>query len=336
MVATEREDDDKVQRNEEGGPAGLLCVCSEKKARKHAVISAYLSILAGLLEVGLSLYVGHNEKSMSVYSIALMAIVDVSGSILVLSLWQFSGPAGLRLMSERKREMHYSVCIGAMMCFLAIFLLADSFQRLLKRATTKDTTWGIVDGIIGSCFGIGLAVYKWSVGKSLDSPVVIADAVSSFCGGMTSCLALLVVFVDDNFWWSDSTAGFTSALYTLYSGVTTVLTSNAELSKLNKLVRGGPRQAPDYIKKLASSATYQQEIVTAALVDGPLAEDMEYEEGPSSSIGRFVYRLLGLKEPDAMRAVNKSLRKEGGSEAQNLLPYPASASEDLGEQSFTA
>jgi zinc transporter ZupT len=329
MVAAESQDDDKAIPS---GLAGLLCVCSEKKARKHAVISAYLSILAGLLEVGLSLYVGHNEKSMSVYSIALMAIVDVSGSILVLSLWQFSGPAGLRLMSERKREMHYSVCIGAMMCFLAIFLLADSFQRLLKRATTKDTTWGIVDGIIGTCFGIGLAVYKWAVGKSLDSPVVIADAVSSFCGGMTSCLALLVVFVDDNFWWSDSTAGFTSALYTLYSGVSTVLTSNAELSKLNKLVRGGPRQAPDYIKKLANSATYQQEIVTAALVDGPLAEDVEYEEGRSSSrLGRFVNRLLGLRDPEATRAETKSLRKDGGTESQNLLPYPASASEDLGE-----
>ena len=202
------------------------CYCSEKSASKHAVVSAYLSIAAGIWELSLSVWVGHAEKSMSVYGIGIMAFVDIAGSILVLSLWQCGAPEGMRLLSERRREMLYSGCIGAMMIFLGLFLLADSLQRFLHHSTIKQTTFGLIDGVSGTVFGVGLATYKYYVGKSLDSPVVLADAVSSFCGGMASCLSLVGFLNDHEVWWSESKAGFTSAFYTFYSGITTVISAN--------------------------------------------------------------------------------------------------------------
>lgn len=95
--------------------------------RFHAIFSAYLSILAGIVEAVLSSMAGHEEVSMSLYGIALMAFVDITGSVLVLSLWQCSRAVygTERPKSERFKEMHYSIIIGYLMVALGIFLMAD-------------------------------------------------------------------------------------------------------------------------------------------------------------------------------------------------------------------
>ena len=98
---------------------------TEKTAHTHAIISAYLSIIAGLVEAALSLTAGHAEISMSLYGIALMAIVDITGSVLVLRMWQNSGAPEDRLISQRLQEMQYSITIGVMMIVLGCFLIAD-------------------------------------------------------------------------------------------------------------------------------------------------------------------------------------------------------------------
>ena len=332
----------------------IMCFCNEKSATRHAVISAYLSIVAGIWELSLSIWAGHNEKSMSVYGIGIMAFVDIAGSILVLSLWQFGTVEGMRLLSERRREMHYSVCIGAMMIFLGMFLIADSLQRFLNKSTMTQSSLGLVDGITGTVFGVGLAMYKYYVGKSLDSPVVLADSVSSFCGGMASCLSLLVFVIDDEVWWSDSTAGFTAAFYTFYSGVTTLVSANvsctslyltqallnffslfspihicgqAELSKLNRLQRGGPRLAPDYVRRLAKNSSNADlmnppEAVHATSLDGPY-DEFSLDVGRKRQ-GRTIdwfYQLFVIPKKTAHSEVpvGASMEKRQ-QESQRLLP----------------
>lgn len=242
-------------------------IMTEKSAIFHTVLSAYLSIIAGLIEAGLSLYSGHAEISMSLYGIALMAIVDITGSVLVLKMWQCGSISDERLISERRQEMYYSIVIGTLMVVLGFFLIVDRFLHeshvsflkfllfvwiSLKNFTSKespdDQSWiGTVVTIFGSICGLSLAAYKYAVGVALDSPVVIAgdrffliskcnwlwflfhkDSVSSLCSGLTSLTALVVVLIDDRLWWSDSSAGFTAALYTLYSGCSTVLNARVD------------------------------------------------------------------------------------------------------------
>lgn len=149
----------------------------ESTARFHAILSAYLSIAAGVIEAVLSMLSGHKETSMSLYGIALMAFVDVTGSILVLQLWQCSSTnyAGERLASERRKEMNYSIIIGSLMIFLGFFLIADSLQTFIYHHEPKSmTSMGTIVAVFGSLCGISLAIYKYVVGKALDSPVVIA------------------------------------------------------------------------------------------------------------------------------------------------------------------
>lgn len=317
---------------------------SERTGALHAVISAYLSILAGLGELFMSLWAGHHEKSMSIYSIGIMAFVDCAGSVLVLTMWQCGNPQ-VRLLADRRREMQYSAIIGVMMIFLGMFLVVDSLQRLVHRSSMDSSMLGIIDSVIGTLCGFSLAGYKYVVGTTLDSPVIVADSWSSLCGAIISSLALLVVFVDDELWWSDASAGFASAMYTFYAGVSTLFAANAELSKLNRLHRGGPRPAPDHVKRIrkgggTESQLYQNELPQAA-VDGPAPEFDGSEEreggGGGSSAIRFIYRLLGMEIPDGAKNSEASI-KAYERETQKLLSMPSS-SLDAGDepgQTFTA
>jgi len=162
-----------------------------------------------------------------------MAFVDITGSVLVLLMWQSANSE--RLVSDRIREMNYSIAIGSMMIFLGIFLIVDSIIKLSSKNTpTESSLMGTIDALFGFFCGISLFLYKYFVGKALDSPVVIADSISSLCSGLTSFAALLVVILDETLWWIDSTAGFFAALYTLYSGAHTIISSYSEISKLRQ------------------------------------------------------------------------------------------------------
>lgn len=89
----------------------------------HAILSGYLSIAAGIVEAGYSYLAGQSEVSMALYGIALTAILDTSGSILVLVIWQCS-PNDRPLQLELK-ELKYTIIIGCFMMFLGIFFVID-------------------------------------------------------------------------------------------------------------------------------------------------------------------------------------------------------------------
>ncbi len=91
--------------------------------QSHAIISAYLSIVAGIVEAVFSYMAGHAEISMALYGIALVAIFDGLGSILVLSLWQCSDAD--RTLKLKLKELKYSYIIGVFMMLLGIFFICD-------------------------------------------------------------------------------------------------------------------------------------------------------------------------------------------------------------------
>lgn len=103
---------------------------NESNATFHAILSAYLSIIAGIIEAVLAVLSGREEISMSLYGIALVAVVDVTGSLLVLKMWQCRSSSGERLLPERLMEMNYSIVIGVLMTVLGTFLIADRYLVL--------------------------------------------------------------------------------------------------------------------------------------------------------------------------------------------------------------
>lgn len=167
--------------------------------RFHAVLSAYLSIIAGLYETIFSLVAGHADLSMSLYGIALMAVVDITGSALVLLIWQTSDIGGTteRSTQLKLQEARYSYVIGALMMFLGLFLVADrcscccrcyicvvvtllhSAKTLIEGHSPHSKGVGGADvALFGTVSSALLAVYKYRVGQELDSPVITAGMCS--------------------------------------------------------------------------------------------------------------------------------------------------------------
>lgn len=100
----------------------------------HAVFSAYLTIIIGLVLAVLTILAGRTDVSMSLYAVALMSILDVSGGILVLTLWQNRKEESTYVdkferieasETEEITDLRYSFIIGLFMLTMGIFLILD-------------------------------------------------------------------------------------------------------------------------------------------------------------------------------------------------------------------
>lgn len=100
----------------------------------HAVFSAYLTIIIGLVLAVLTILAGRTDVSMSLYAVALMSILDVSGGILVLTLWQNRKEESTYVdqferieasETEEVTDLRYSFIIGLFMSTMGIFLILN-------------------------------------------------------------------------------------------------------------------------------------------------------------------------------------------------------------------
>lgn len=160
----------------------------------HAIFSAYVSIFAGLIEAFFSIILGHAELSMSLYGIALMAIVDVTGSILVLKIWQKYDCDNNR--EKKILEARYSYIIGVLMMILGLFLVSDRYDcvllhclhnglcsvKTLIRGKHLEAVGGAGIALFGMMCSFVLAAYKYRIGEELESSVIIAGTAHRFGG----------------------------------------------------------------------------------------------------------------------------------------------------------
>lgn len=100
----------------------------------QAVVSAYASILCGAVAIILSILAGREDFSLSLYGIALLEITDISGDILVLTIWQrrkdeseMTSSKELRAAraSQKVMEAWSSFTIGVFLLICGMFLCAE-------------------------------------------------------------------------------------------------------------------------------------------------------------------------------------------------------------------
>jgi len=97
-----------------------------RSARCHALLSAYLSIAAGITITILAIIAATQENSMSLYGVAFMAMIDSTGSVLVLMIYQsVCSSVDLNGNQQHRREAQYSFLIGILMLILGVVLFTD-------------------------------------------------------------------------------------------------------------------------------------------------------------------------------------------------------------------
>ena len=217
-----------------------------KKTPRYAVFAvaiSYLSIGASVAE--LALFLTAYDLSLSLYGVALMAITDISGDLLILTQWQgrvdessYTSSRELReaRASQKLMEVWASFTVGIFLFICALFLLADSIKSVVvasrQSAGTDQLGLGMAASVVGVICSSLLAAYKFKIARELESSTVLANAISSQCSAMTSAAAIFAALLDA-FWSSlDSVLGSVVAAYTLYQGVTIMMSARADLRDL--------------------------------------------------------------------------------------------------------
>jgi divalent metal cation (Fe/Co/Zn/Cd) transporter len=148
-----------------------------RSARFHAVLSAYLSIAAGVTIAILALVAADEESSMSLYGAAFMGLIDSTGSVLVLMVYH-TCTVNHHTATDRL-EAQYSIIIGGLMLVMGVYLLTDSSymlalqgESLAKRESNANNNLGFTITIIGGASSLSLSVYKFVVADWLGSAVI--------------------------------------------------------------------------------------------------------------------------------------------------------------------
>jgi divalent metal cation (Fe/Co/Zn/Cd) transporter len=86
-------------------------------------------------------------------------------------------------------------------------------------SNSDKTGLGVASAVIGFVCGSLLAVFKYNVGREIESSTVIANATSSKCTALTSIAAILGIIFNKLALWLDSSLGISIATYTFYHGI---------------------------------------------------------------------------------------------------------------------
>jgi len=195
----------------------------------YAVAISYVSLGASVAE--LALFLTAYDLSLSLYGVALMAITDISGDLLILTQWQgraeessFTSSKELReaRTAQQLMEVWASFTVGIFLFICALFLLADSIKSVVVASRqslgTDEMGLGMAASVLGVICGSLLSAYKFKIARELESSTVLANAISSQCSAMTGAAAIVSALLD-SFWSSlDSVLGAAVASYTLHQG----------------------------------------------------------------------------------------------------------------------
>ena len=182
--------------------------------RRRALGLAAFTIVYNLLEGAVSLGFGLHDDSMALAGFGADSLIEVASALIIL--WRLRG------WEDVERERKAATGIGALFVLLGVVILAGSLLQLRAHAH-PPTTW---PGLIIAVLSLGIMAWLWraklALGRTLQSPALLADAACS-----RACLQLsgvlftgsLLFLLSQRFWWMDGLAALVLALLITKEGV---------------------------------------------------------------------------------------------------------------------
>ena len=182
--------------------------------RRRALGLAAFTIVYNLLEGAVSLGFGLHDDSMALAGFGADSLIEVASALIIL--WRLRG------WEDVERERKAATGIGALFVLLGVVILAGSLLQL-RAHSHPPTTW---PGLIIAALSLGIMAWLWraklALGRTLQSPALLADAACS-----RACLQLsgvlftgsLLFLLSQRFWWMDGLAALVLALLITKEGV---------------------------------------------------------------------------------------------------------------------
>ncbi|MEI8134064.1 MAG: cation transporter [bacterium] len=180
---------------------------------KRAFSLAILTIICSTLEGSFSVYYGYSSNSLTLFGNGVVSYIEVISGI---------GIAGMLVRLRKNTEGDATSfertalrITGIGLYALAYGLVFMSIMNALKHEHPSTTISGIIIAIVTICIIGALTISKMKVGKSLNSPALIADAIcTKLCVYMsTAVLVSSLVFEATHFEYADSIGAIVLAYF---------------------------------------------------------------------------------------------------------------------------
>jgi divalent metal cation (Fe/Co/Zn/Cd) transporter len=163
------------------------------------------------VEASVSVWLGIAAGSIALIGFGLDSGIEIFAASVVL--WQLRG-------NSEGRTGRAMRLIAITFFLLAAYVMAESIRHLVSGIEAQPSRAGIAFTAFALVFMSFLAVGKWSVGKQLSNPVLLADAKESMLCSLFSVTTLfgLTLNATLGWWWADPLAGIVIALLALKEG----------------------------------------------------------------------------------------------------------------------
>ncbi len=172
-----------------------------------------------LLEAFVSILFGSMADSIALIGFGLDSIVEsLSGMVLV---WRLRKHGKISAEQEQRIEKRAQMFVAITFIVLAVYVLYESINKLLRQEIPEPSLPGIIVAIISIIVMPLLMVQKYRIGKQINSKALIADSKETLACAFLS-VALLIGLGSNyffSFWQADPIVGLVIVVFLVREGI---------------------------------------------------------------------------------------------------------------------
>ena len=195
---------------------------TESVRLKCAMFSGITGIICNIVLFILKFLIGTVVHSIAVVSDAFNNLSDCLSSIV-----EIVGYFLAKLPEDKKHPFGYgrveylaALIVAALILMFGCGLIHDSIQKIFSHETTEISVLLCVLLIISMMLKVILSLLNWSLGKRIDSPVLLAVGLEARNDVFATCITIAALFIGHYFAYIpfDGIAGALVSLLVFYSG----------------------------------------------------------------------------------------------------------------------
>ena len=198
----------------------LSCDCSRTDLRLHkkAFYLSLFTVAYNFLEGIISVIAGMFSGSIALVGFGLDSFVEsLSGGIMI---WRFRDHGNISHEEEERMEAKAAKLVAYTFFILGVYVLYESFKKLILREVPEPSILGIVIAIVSLVVMPVLFVAKNRVGKSIGSRSLVADSKQTLACCFLSVALLLGLGLNYLYgiWWAYPAAGLIIVVFFMKEG----------------------------------------------------------------------------------------------------------------------
>lgn len=191
---------------------------TDHRLQNKAFYLSLFTVAYNLLEGIISVIAGMFSGSIALVGFGLDSFVEsLSGGVMI---WRFRGLGNLSHEEEERMEAKAARLVAYTFFILGVYVLYESFKKLILREVPEPSLLGIVIAIVSLVVMPVLFIAKNSVGKSIGSRGLVADSKQTLACCFLSAALLLGLGLNYLYgiWWADPAAGLIIVVFFMKEG----------------------------------------------------------------------------------------------------------------------